>query len=198
MDYQRMIESSVAVHLNDSDRYESLHTSLQEGMCPIKTFTNPDECVDFITNTTNAHILLIISHSMGELVISTLHELQQIYAIYVMPTHQASWTKQYWKTDVDAITNVASLCHHLKVAIERMERDRTSISFLSDGSKDAIDPSFMYIELLTESLLEMQFDRDDIRKFADFCRKLYHGNSITQDRINSFEREYSQRSPVFW
>lgn len=193
-----MVESFVAVHLNDSNRYESINTFIQEVISSTKTFSSPDECVDFITDITNANIFLIISHPIGELVVSILHEFEQVCAIYVMPTHQASWTDEYWKIDVDAITDVGSLCYRLKAASERMERDSTSISFLSDLSHDLIDPTFMYTQLLRESLLEMRFGNDDIKNFADFCRKLYKGNSATERHIALFEQEYSQHSPIWW
>ena len=198
MDYQRMVENFLAVHLNDNSRYESINTFIQEVISSSKTFSSPDECVDFITDITNTNIFLIISHLTGELVVSILHKFEQVCAIYVMPTHQASWTDQYWKIDVDAITDVDSLCYRLKAARERMERDRTSISFLSDLSNDFIDPTFMYTQLLRDSLLEMQFGDEDMKKFADFCRKLYKGNSVTERHIELFEQEYSHRSPVWW
>ena len=198
MDYQRMVENFLAVHLNDSDRCESINTSIQEVISSVKTFISPDECVDFITDITNANVFLIISHPIEELVVSILHEFEQVCAVYIMPTHQAPWTDQYWKINVDAITDVASLCYRLQAATERMERERTSISFLSDLSNAFINPTFMYTQLLRDSLLEMRFGDEDIKRFADFCRKLYKGNSATERHIDLFEQEYSQRSPVWW
>lgn len=52
----------------------------------------------------------------------------------------------------------------------------------------------MYSQLLKETILEIEYDNDAKEVFADFCRLHYSEKT----RIDKFERDYEQHTPVWW
>jgi len=49
----------------------------------IRTFTDKDDCLKYISTIRDERIFLIASGSMGEIIIPDIHDLPQIYGIYI-------------------------------------------------------------------------------------------------------------------
>jgi hypothetical protein len=199
MEVEDIVQNYLGVYLNVNDENESIVSSLRKVMYSIKIFTNLDECVDFISDLTDAKIFLIVSHSIDEFLASVIHQFRQVYAIFLMSSHdQSLWSQKYSKINVDSIPDPSSLCHLIQVKKKQFEKELLSISVLNELTNDEIAPVFMYIQLLKESFLEMQFGADDIQKFAAIARENNKDNPETVNAINLFEKEYSQHSPIWW
>ncbi|CAF1633973.1 unnamed protein product, partial [Didymodactylos carnosus] len=66
----------------------------------LKTFIDPDECIDYITSISNERVFLIISGSFGENIIPLISDLKQILSIYIFCSNKfkyEQWAHNYEK-----------------------------------------------------------------------------------------------------
>jgi Tfp pilus assembly protein PilF len=172
----------------------------------LKIFNSSDECVDFITNAKQEKVFMIISSEFPfKYMVSILHQFPQLETFYIYDDGNNSekdlWENE-WRKVKGTFTTVSSICDRLKHDIKQCELDLTPISFLPFASSTSTDlnelnQSFMYSQLLTEILLDMNHDEQDKKRFVDFCR-LQTDNNYELHVINEFERDYECHSPIWW
>jgi hypothetical protein len=63
----------------------------------IKHFTNSDECVDYITNIQDSHIVLTISGRFARHVIPHIHDFPQLEAVYISCKPENKQRNDEWK-----------------------------------------------------------------------------------------------------
>jgi hypothetical protein len=73
----------------------------------LKTFENIIECEQFIRSLSNNDLIVfIVDDLLGQQIIPRIHELQQVFAIYVYSTESQpneSWFKQFSKVTIHRI-----------------------------------------------------------------------------------------------
>jgi hypothetical protein len=74
---------------------------LRESINQLKTFDNGDECIKYIEYlSANDRIILISSGSLGRSIVPRIHELRQIFSIYIYCMNKEAneqWTKKFIK-----------------------------------------------------------------------------------------------------
>jgi tetratricopeptide (TPR) repeat protein len=208
---RRIVQNFLLVWLDSSidetkEDYRNTITHLQRIVNAINLFTNTDQCIAFLTEVKNEKVFLIVSGSLGQTIMPTIHEMSQLDSIYIFcrnkPNHD-QWAKE-WPKIKGVFTQIIPICESLKQAALACDENSISISFVSihdDTLKENInqlDPSFMYTQILKEILLEITYDKHFIQDLASYCRDLYTDNSHELKNISKFEREYHNRSPIWW
>lgn len=89
--------------LKKSSKIKSLQKQLQLIINFIKIFQNEQICEDYIKQMSNNEcILLIINDQIGEKFISNIHQLKQIFSIYIYSSSKnidQPWINQYNKVN---------------------------------------------------------------------------------------------------
>jgi len=67
----------------NSNDYHNTITKLRQVVNTVKTFTDVDECIDFITDIKEEKILMIVSSALDQIVIPITHDIPQINTIYI-------------------------------------------------------------------------------------------------------------------
>ncbi|CAF3452623.1 unnamed protein product [Rotaria socialis] len=151
-------------------------------------------CVDLISNIEDEKVFLIVTDSLGRHRISDIeiHTWTQLNSIYVLndrPITYEQWARVTSKVK-GVYTQVDSICETLKVHLGQFDQVAISMSF------NGFDPLFMYTQLFTEALLEIEDDDDkSIKELTECCRRQ---GDIHKDDINKVEREYHQHRPIWW
>jgi hypothetical protein len=93
--------------LNSINNSRSIADNLEEARSLInnlKIFENIIECEQFIRSlSNNDRIIFIANDQLGQQIIPQIHELQQLFAIYVYTTEEQpneSWFKQFSKVTI--------------------------------------------------------------------------------------------------
>jgi tetratricopeptide (TPR) repeat protein len=190
-----------------NEDYQCSMIKLNEIVDSIQSFIDPDECIDFLTDMSNEQVFLIISPSFVQHIVPLIHEMPQLYTIYVFPDESKvsneAWIKDYSKIR-GFFTQIESIAEELKQDVHQYNHDTMSISFapLSDSSGDVhldqLDPQFMYSQLLKEILLELEYNDTSIKEFVNYCQEQFDGNNMQLKIIKTFETAYSYRTPVWW
>ncbi|CAF5053052.1 unnamed protein product, partial [Rotaria sp. Silwood1] len=157
----------------------------------VATFTDVDECFDFLTDIYNEKVFLIVSDAIGNDIIQEMQECPQLVSIYVLCQNQSvheQWLKTMPKVK-GVHTQIQPICDALQVDGKNCDRAMISISF------NRIDPLFMYTQLLKEALLDIEDDDEkSIKELVEYCRQ----TKETETTLEKIEREYRDHSPIWW
>ena len=174
----------------------------------VKTFTDPDHCVDFLAKLNDEKVCIIMSGSLGQTTVPRVHEISQVNSIIIFCGNIAwheQWTKD-WPKIKGVCNHITSICETLKTATKQCERDAIPMSILSISASSDIsvqrnwnhlEPSFMYTQLLKEILLSIEFEEHHFQEFIDFCYEL-RAQGHRLDLIEMFKEKYHDETPVWW
>ncbi|CAF2935718.1 unnamed protein product [Rotaria sp. Silwood2] len=169
----------------------------------IKTFTDPDQCVDFLLEVKVEKIFLIVSDSFGQYIIPLIEQITELDSIYVFcgdKSNHEQWAEKYSKVR-GVFTRIELICQELIQDIRQSNNHLSPISIVSASSAASLselDPSFMYSQLLKENLIDINYDDNSKKDLAKFCRLQYSGNQSELNVIDEFERDYYSHSPIWW
>jgi len=188
-----------SIDKSNEDCQNSL-TELRRIVNTVKTYTDADECVEFITETKDENIFVILSEALGFQHVRRIHDMPQIDSIYIFCGNKSKheqWTKEWMKVK-GVFTDVRPLCEVLHQQTRLCDRDSTSITITNAKNSDELEPTFMYTTLFKEIILEIDYDKDEIHKLADECRKLCRDNPTELQTIQDFEHKYYTHTPIWW
>ncbi|CAF2689458.1 unnamed protein product [Rotaria sp. Silwood2] len=167
-------------------------TYLRHIVASVTTFTDAQECVNFLSEIKKEKVFMIVSGSLGQHVVPRIHGWSQLDSIYVFCGNKSlheEWSKTMSKVK-GVHTDIDPICKELQIDRERCDRSLISISF------HRIDALFMYTQLFKEVLLEI--DDDDtksIKELVEYCRLQ---DDIVEDEIKKLEGEYRRHTPIWW
>lgn len=179
---------------------------LREVVNTIKTFTNMDECINFIRDIKDEKIFMISSGTFGQKTVPIIHDMEQISTIYIFCQDKArheQWTQQ-WAKVKGVFTYINHIGEALKTAVKECDQNTIPMSFLTASANTTneslcqIDQSFIYTKILKEILLPINFKQEHIKDFTIYCREQLVGNTIELQNVDKFKNEYGHYSPIWW
>ncbi|CAF4041944.1 unnamed protein product [Rotaria sp. Silwood1] len=186
------------------DDYRNSIKHLQRIVNTIETFTDKDECVDYLSQLQNEKAFLIVSGTLCEAVVPHIHHMTQLYSIYVFCQIQPKyeeWVKDWYKVK-GVFTEITPLSDSIRQSARHCDEDLIVISAAS--SLNEIEPSFMYTQLFKEIILEIDFDaKKEINALVEYAHEKYAGNDEHSTMIEEFAREYQgnlegNNKPIWW
>ncbi|CAF4037958.1 unnamed protein product, partial [Rotaria sordida] len=172
------------------DHYNKSIQDLQHIVATITTFTDVDQCVDFLSDIEDEKVLMIVSNALGQHIVPEIQALPQLHSIYVFCDNQSinqPWTKTIPKVK-GVYTQIEPICEALQIDRRNCDRGMISISF------NRIDPLFMYTQFLKEALLEIEDDdTKSIKEFVEYCRLQ---GDVSEKTLEKIEREYRDHTPI--
>jgi tetratricopeptide (TPR) repeat protein len=195
-------------NIDEVKNKDSINTvsKLREVISTVHTFTNVDECIDFISDLNEERAFMISSGAFGPTTVPIVQELSQVCAIYIFcgnKTHHEQWAK-HWPIIKGVFTDIKPICEALQMAIQGCNGDNISVSIVATNDDtpnknlDQLDSSFMYTQILKEILLTINFEPKHIKQFTTYCREQFAGNTTELKNIDKFEQEYRPDTAVWW
>ena len=179
---------------------------LQQVTSNINTFTDADECVDFITDKNEGKVSMIISGTFSRRIVPVLQDISQVSSIYihcVNKTRHEQWAQQ-WPKVKGVFTDITQICEALRQAKKEYDQNMVSVSFfprtndLSKQNLDQLDSSFMYTQILKEILLTIDFEQKHIDEFLTYCREELADNNVDLKNVDKLQNEYHRHQPIWW
>lgn len=173
----------------------------------IESFTDQNECVDFISNTEDERIMLIISDWLSDLLVPILHDKPAIQSISIFCTHTPTCatfsSKSFPKTNpVDR--DILSIRKALVENIRHVNHNLVPIilfpiaSLSTPSSPNTLNVMFMYCQLLKETFSEIIYGTDAKEALIALCKRVYAGNVSVMRVIDEFSSDYERHSPIWW
>ncbi|CAF1480016.1 unnamed protein product [Adineta steineri] len=167
----------------------------------INTFTDGNQCLDFIQTINNNKVCVIVSGSLGQHIVPCVHNMSQVDTIFIFCNNQ-EWHKQWakeWPKIKGVFTDITAICEALKQAAHQCEQNATSISFVASNKKlGQLDPSFMYTQILKEILLTINFEDKHLEEFTTYCREVYEDDEHELKNVNQLQTTYKNKIPIWW
>jgi hypothetical protein len=207
----KMVQNVLLIWLdnNINDNNEDCRNTvsqLRRAVNYINTFTDGDQCIEFISSMNEENVCMIISGSLGEHIVPRVHNMSQVDSIFIFcgnKKHHEQWAKG-WPKIKGVFTDISPICEAVKQAANQCEQNAIPISYIatsgdmSNKNLNQLDCSFMYTQILKEILLTIQFKQNHIKDFIQYCREALFDNEKELKNVQKFERKYEQKSPVWW
>lgn len=193
-------------NVNDNDPiYKNSISRLQRIAASINTFTNINECIQFLTKTKDAKILMIIAESFVKDIWPRIQSITQIYSIYILSADGQQ--KEYPKEEYDKIKGVFDTVDPIYGSLKRDTRHyhqeilvMSIIPSLNYTIKDLkeLNQLFIYWFLVKQIILDIKYDKESHKQIAEFCRNHYLENANELKIIDEFEKSYYSHTPIWW
>ena len=176
-------------------------TKLRRAVNDVNTYTNDDECLEFIKTIGDNKVCMIISGSLGQRIVPHVHNMSQVDSVFIFCSNKKyheQWAKD-WPKIKGVLTDITSICDALKEAAHQCEQNAMPMSFVGTNKKlDQLDPSFMYTQIIKEILLIITFKQKHIQDYFDYCRDAFADNENEIENIKQLESEYHNKTPIYW
>ncbi|CAF3673503.1 unnamed protein product [Rotaria sordida] len=194
---RRIIQNFLLVWLDvnideSKEDFQNTLKQLRRIVASVTTFTDAQQCFDYLSGITKEKAFMIVSGSLGQKIAPEMEAIPQLETVYVFCSNQSyheQWTNKVPKIK-GVYTKIEPICEALQIDRRNCDRGMISISF------NRIDPLFMYTQLLKEALLEIEDDdAKSIKELVEYCRLYSDASEITLEKI---EREYRDHTPIWW
>src|SRR5579862_3742384 len=174
----QMVQNVLLIWLdnNINDSSSDCRNTITQLRCvinTINTFTDGDQCIDFVTDIYDQKVVMIISGALCQNIVPLIHNIAQLHIVFILcenKTRYEQWAKD-WSKIKGVFTEISVICEALKQAAQQCEQNAISISFIPTSgdiikkNPDQLDCSFMYTQILKEILLTIKFEQKHIQKF---------------------------------
>ena len=207
----QMVQNVLLIWLDNNidennEDYQNTINQLQHVVNTINTFTDGEECIEFINSMNDEKVCMIISDSLGQQIVPRIHNMSQVDSIFIFSSNKKQheqWTKD-WSKIKGVFTEISPICEALKQAAQQCEQNAISISFVTTNDDmlnknlNQLDCSFMYTQIMKEILLTIKFEEEHIKEFIEHCRDIFANNKRTIDNVKKLERKYHDKTPIWW
>jgi len=180
---------------------------LRQVMNTISTFTDGQECIEFLQEIKDDKVCMIISGSLGKHIVPRVHDMFQLDSIFIFCRNKQYY--EQWARDWPKIKGVYTDIKLIRDALKQSAKDceQNSVSFAvvptfngaSNVNLDRLDPMFMYTQILKEILLVIEFEQKHLLDFTDYCREILGKDSRDRlQQVDTFKRDYRKQTPIWW
>ncbi|CAF1213252.1 unnamed protein product [Adineta steineri] len=185
----------------NNDDCQNTITKLRRTMIDTNIFTDVDQCFKFIQTVVDTKVCMIVSGSLGQNIMPRVHNMSQIDSIFIFCDNQKlheQWVKD-WPKIRGIFTDITLICEALKEAAHQCEQNAIPMSFIGSNERvDQLDPSFMYTQIIKETILTIQFKQNSMQYYFDYCSDIFEGITKEIEDIKQLEDEYHNKTPVCW
>ena len=206
---QRIVENYCLVWLHpnlgeNDENYQQSRLHLQRFINAITLFTDPEQCIGYLSQINDEKIFIIVSDLIESSCISRIHDIVQVDSMYILcqggSTTRPSITG--WSKVRNICTDISSLGGLLEEAARQSDQDSVLLSFVppnSLGLDQNFDRKFLCTQLMRKILLETDTtDEKSMDALATYCHTFYITNHAQLKNILRFSREYRLHSPLWW
>jgi tetratricopeptide (TPR) repeat protein len=207
----RMVQNVLLIWLDNniddnSKECRNTITQLRRAVNTINTFTDGEECIQFLEDLHDDKVCMIISGALGQHILQRVHNMSQVHSIFIFcgnKKYHKQWAKE-WPKIKGVFTEISPICEALKQAAQQCEQDVIPISFMGTGGDasnkklDQLDPTFMYTTIMKEILLIIKFKQEHFMEFIRHTREALADNEGELKNVQKFERKYRDETPIWW
>lgn len=195
----------------NSDHYLSINdccnglTKIQQLVTKATLYTDTDLCIDELTDIVNEKICLILSTNFCRKLIPLIHDLVQLYSIYVITdinSEHQSWMDEFGKLQCVS-SSIDHLCQLLEKDAKKYHHGFIPISFIptdqhAPKALDELPASFMYSQIFKEILSDIGDHPSAREDLVHYWYEQYNTNESQLEKIGEFDRTYCSGSAIRW
>ncbi|CAF2035287.1 unnamed protein product [Rotaria magnacalcarata] len=184
-----------------TEKNRTQEVNLRSMVKHLELFQDVESCYIYIKERSKADKLrLIVSGSLGQKIVPSIHTSEEIASIYVYCLDKQShlqWTKPFFKVKA-VIDNFDQLLSEMKTDHKNPTKLQDSLTFDSFDSSDKttahVNAQFLFFQLLIDCFLRLKYSQSDRKELLDYCKDQYKGDE--RKEIDDFERQYSPEHAI--
>ena len=188
------------------DTFSHSIADLCDVVSSIHTFMDIDECIDFLTDVKYEKVIMILHDEVGDNVMSSLHQISQLIAVFILSDNKLKYKQTMmmdWSKVKGVFTDVTRISKSIKRLLRRYDKDNILFSCITaenvmSPNLDQLPPSFMYTQLIKETLFDMEYPECCVKNLATYCRQLSDEQRFNSQAITEFEQNYRSDSAIWW
>lgn len=189
------VEYLTLIYLHETNPDESIVQHLRSLVNFVKIFNDIDDCIAFINTVDNERLVVIISKTFYQSIISRIEDLQQIFSIYILSDEDIEQTTT--SKIRGTYTDMNEIYKSIALDVEHISMDSTI--YLSVCSRaTTIESSTIYYLILNEILLHKQDEKYQLTGLISLARREYEGNESELEIIDEFEKTYKKNQAIHW
>lgn len=199
-------------NVNDNDDvYRNSIVRLQRLATSIHTFTDVDECLQYLTSQAkNERVLLVISNEFLPQIWPRVRSMPQIHSVYIISPNgenNSALLDQPNEKIKGIFNKVEPICGSVKRDNVAYRQDALVMSIIPSSRYTKKDLShlnhlFIYWMLVKMIIRDLKFDRetrtDALKELTTMCRTKHFSDDNQLKVINEFEKNYHLHSPIWW
>ena len=165
-----------------------------------KVFDNGIDCETYIHQSKNDRIILIVSPSIGRVLVPSIHSLGQITSIYVYHSRLDA-RSQKWASK---LTKIRAIVNDHKKLLGKIRVDEPlPISIFNPVSNEErsatnINGGFLHFRLFIDELLLPRHSQTIKAEFVELCQKEYKDNHAQLTILQQFKESYVPERVLQW
>ena len=198
----------IVIWLNLDDSYSSgdinkYISRLQCATQSFESFTDTDDCVDFLTNLTDHKAFLILSGSYIQPLVFIMDDISKLQGIYILDTQNIfnQDNFQQCKKLRGIFNDMKYILNALNQHIHRLTITSLPFSIVSTSTSPnlgQLDQSFMYTQLIKEIILEIEYDSNAKDTFVQYCLDEYKHDAVQSKKLRDFQDSYKCDDAILW
>jgi hypothetical protein len=142
--YTRMVQNFLLVWLdtgideqNNNDCRNTI-AKLRQVINTVHTFTDVDECVDFVTDIKEETIFIVVSGTFSTAIVPIVEDMLQVSCVYILCKNKCQYEQSalQWSKVKGVYTDITLIYNAVKQATQLCDQNMVSISFVkkTDGT----------------------------------------------------------------
>ncbi|CAF2202747.1 unnamed protein product [Rotaria magnacalcarata] len=174
----------------------------------VKIFQDREECKQYIEQRSkDDRIVLIVNSHLGQQLVSSIHKLPQVLAIYVSSTNKKNdepWTHQFFKVRA-IVTGSEELVSRIEADHKnQMNMREPQLIKMFTTSDDAgksttrINGQFVFFQSLIDCLIRLKPNDGDRNELLSCLKNEYKDNYPELTKLHEFEKDYTSGKVLWW
>ena len=186
--------------------FSRLIADLSDAVSSIYTFMDIDECADFLTDIEHQKVFMIVHDDVEGNIMSLLHQIPQLIAIFILSNDKSKYeltTTKNWRKVKGIFSEITDISKSIKRLLRRYDEDNITFSCITaenveSPNLDQLPPSFMYTQLIKETILDLEYNEQSIKDFVTYFNqhRLYY--DIDLKSVTAFAETYDSHTSIWW
>ena len=197
------------INLDSSKGHNAFSRSiadLPDAVSSIYTFMDIDECIGFLTDVKYEKVFMIVHDDVEDNIMSVLNQIPQLSAIFILSDDKSKYeqmTTKNWRKVKGTFTEITDISESIKRLLRRYDEDNIPFSCITaetiaNPNLDQLPPSFMYTQLIKETILDLEYNEQSIKDFVTYFNQHHAYYDIDLKSVTAFAENYYSHSPIWW
>lgn len=196
------VNSGGEIYKNSMNRLQRIASAMQ-------TFTNINDCLQYLDRIKNDKVLMVISNEFVPKIWPKIRTMTNIHSMYIIS--QTGEPEKILDLGTNVIKPMPTVPEPVRPVIKRdyssYPQDSLTLSIIpslkyTKKNLNTLNRLFTYWMMVRSITGSLSFDRDTekeaIRLFMELSREQFSTNANQLKIIDEFELNYHQHSPIWW
>ncbi|CAF1224345.1 unnamed protein product [Adineta ricciae] len=165
----------------------------------LKKFHDIKSCQNYIEQRPkDDRIVLIVNGQLGRHLVLSVHNLQQVFSIYVYCMNKQDneqWAHDFTKVK-QVVTELDELISYIQADFKIQKKVSEPLTIMYSTTE--VRGQFVFSQCLIDCLLRMEYEEEDKTELIALCMDEYIDNDSEKARIDEFKTSYLPCRAIWW